>query len=201
MRLIALLAAIALYPASSNAQAQQTQEPEKERRHFAISLFAGVAVPVGEFDDVGNHKVGGLVTLEVEWYLVEELSAGLWLSGAIFDDKDLGNAIKTEIQYLGGFVKGSLPLAEKWSLNGKFGVALADLTFDGQGFNLETDATLGLLFAGGVTWRLTNALGLNAQISYTNAATKGVSVPDLDTEVDFDTRYIGFDFGVTYWVF
>ena len=208
MRRLCILLGIGLFVTgfSTPAEALRYRSGDPLMNKLVLSLFAGGGIPLGDFHSRarGNHEAGGAdVALEVEYYATREYSLGLAVWGGLYDDREFGDALQTNITIYGGFIKYTARMETDVYPYLKLGVGAAELEFEGPGLLLEVDTALALLAGAGVMWRVSELVSVNGQVTYNYAFTEDKDVPALfpPSVVSFDTQYIGINIGVSFFLF
>jgi len=197
VNLLALL--VIAQPVTSEEASQELFED-----HLVLSLFLGTGIPVGDFSssDKGNHESGGAdVGLEVEWYFAKQVSVGLALWGGIYDDKDWGEDLQTNITTGGGFIKYTLPMQAKWFPYGKFGLGWTELEFEDPAVTLKTDGGAAIMLGVGILWRVSDLISVNGQTTYNYSFVEDARVKALEnTVIGYDLQYIAIDVGISFYI-
>jgi len=178
-------------------------EPFKNR--LVLSLFVGPGFPMGDFlsSNQGNHKSvgGGGAMLEVEFYATKQVSIGLAFWGGIYDDKDFGEDLQTDITTGGGFIKYTLPMHGNLYPYGKLGLGWTELKFKEPGLTFKAGGGIAILTGLGVLSRVSDLISVNGQVTYNYSFVKDAEITALPNNVvGFDVQYISVEVGVSFYI-
>ena len=186
-----------------------SQEEDKElfKDHIVLSLFLGAGFPSGDFsnDTLGNHESGGDASLEIEWYFAKQVSVGLVAQSGVFNDKDIGDSIKTTATTVGAFIKYTLATNGKLHPYAKFGLGRTELEFKFKGFLIpdfivKTESGTAIMLAAGVLGRVSNLISVNGQFAYNKSSLKDAEVKGFaNAVVGFDVEYYAIDIGISFY--
>jgi hypothetical protein len=175
--------------------------------NLALSAGFGVGVPLGDFGDsqFGNAEAGGIGNFELEYYFAESFSLGFRFSGGLFqddDDQDFTNRV-SNYQVFGKFL---VPVEGKVRPYGRFSLGLSTITYRVENFlNLGTltsvsDPGFSLGLDGGVVWRVSNLISLNAGLGFDVAFLEDSEVENSGLNVGYDPSYFSVNFGLSFYL-
>lgn len=100
---------------TSHAVVRRTPPPLLWQR-TAVSGYLGKGLPVGQFADdrpgYGNQKEGAIDwAVEIEHFVGHTASLGFSYANTEYEDKDLGDSLKTKVSTASGFVRIVIPTA------------------------------------------------------------------------------------------
>ena len=202
---LGLLVAALVITSAVDASAVKRVVQKKDiplRYKGALSIFGGAGAPLNDFESEGNHKeVGGDVAVEAEFFFSRYMSLGAGLWGGVFDDKEFGTDLQTNVVTAGAFVRlvGRLGPYVYPYVKGGAGVAFVELSEPGVTF--EADEAPAYTASVGLMIRPAEPFSFNVQASYHYALTKGKDVPALDGVLAFDAEYVAFNIGLSLFFF
>ena len=198
----ALLVSI-LAPAS-HAVVRRTPPPLLWQR-TAVSGYLGKGLPVGEFADsrpgFGNQKEGAIDwAVEIEHFVGHTASIGFSYANTEYEDKTLGDSLKTKVETASGFIRVVIPTATAIRPYLRFGMGAVQVEFLDPTSRADSEWEFSLQAGGGLLWLPSRWLGLSAQALYYHGDTDDSVVfatPDQTVVVGFDTEYWAFSAGVS----
>jgi opacity protein-like surface antigen len=194
----------ALLASASHAVVRRTPPPLLWQR-TAVSGYLGKGLPVGEFSDeregYGNQKEGAIDwAVEIEHFLGHTASLGFSYANTEYEDKDLGDALKTKVETASGFIRVVVPTATAIRPYLRFGMGGVQVEFLDPVSREDSEWEFSLQAGGGLLWLPARWLGLSAQALYYHGSTSDSIVyatPDQTVVVGFDVSYWAFSGGVS----
>lgn len=195
---------LALMTSVSHAVVRRTPPPLLWQR-TAVSGYLGKGLPVGEFSDsregFGNQKEGAIDwAVEIEHFVGHTTSIGFSYANTEYEDKDLGDSLKTKVNTASGFIRVVIPTATAIRPYLRFGMGGVQVEFLDPVSREDSEWEFSLQAGGGLLWLPTRWLGLSAQALWYHGDTNDSVVfatPDETVVVGFDTEYWAFSAGVS----
>ena len=189
---------------SSHAVVRRTPPPLLWQR-TAVSGYLGKGLPVGQFADdrpgYGNQKEGAIDwAVEIEHFVGHTASLGFSYANTEYEDKDLGDSLKTKVNTASGFVRIVIPTATSIRPYLRFGMGGVQVEFLDPVSREDSEWEFSLQAGGGLLWLPARWLGLSAQALYYHGDTDDSVVfatQDETVVVGFDTAYWAFSAGVS----
>lgn len=189
---------------ASRAVVRRTPPPLLWQR-TAVSGYLGKGLPVGEFSDsregFGNQKEGAIDwAVEIEHFVGHTASIGFSYANTEYEDKTLGDSLKTKVNTASGFVRVVIPTATTIRPYLRFGMGGVQVEFLDPTSREDSEWEFSLQAGGGLLWLPSRWLGLSAQALYYHGDTNDSVVfatPDQTVVVGFDTEYWAFSAGVS----
>jgi hypothetical protein len=173
----------------------------------AVSGYLGKGLPVGEFSDsrkdpttgsplFGNQESGAVDwAVEIEHFVGHTASLGFSYANTEYNDKDLGDSLKTKVSTASGFIRVVVPTATAIRPYLRFGMGGVQVEFLDPTSREDSEWEFSLQAGGGLLWLPTRWMGLSAQALYYHGDTSD-SVVFATSE---ETVVVGFN--VEYWAF
>jgi hypothetical protein len=188
----------------SNAVVRRTPPPLLWQR-TAVSGYLGKGLPVGEFSDerpgFGNEKEGAIDwAVEIEHFVGHTTSIGFSYANTEYEDKDLGDSLKTKVNTASGFVRVVIPTATAIRPYLRFGMGGVQVEFLDPVSREDSEWEFSIQAGGGLLWLPSRWLGLSAQALYYHGNTDDSVVfatSDETVVVGFNTEYWAFSAGVS----
>jgi opacity protein-like surface antigen len=195
---------LAVMASASHAVVRRTPPPLLWQR-TAVSGYLGKGLPVGEFADsregFGNQKEGAIDwAVEIEHFVGHTASIGFSYANTEYEDKDLGDSLKTKVNTASGFVRVVIPTATSIRPYLRFGMGGVQVEFLDPVSREDSEWEFSLQAGGGLLWLPSRWLGLSAQALWYHGDTNDSVVfatPDETVVVGFDTEYWAFSAGVS----
>jgi len=199
----AVLALVVLAP-PSHAVVRRGPVPLLWQR-TAVSGYLGKGLPVGEFSDsregYGNQKEGAIDwAVEIEHFVGHTTSIGFSYANTEYEDKTLGDSLKTKVETASGFLRVVIPTGTAIRPYLRFGMGGVQVEFLDPTSREDSEWEFSLQAGGGLLWLPARWLGLNAQALYYHGDTGNSVVyatQDQTVVVGFDTEYWAFSAGVS----
>ena len=195
---------VVLAAPASRAVVRRTPPPLLWQR-TAVSGYLGKGLPVGEFADsregFGNQKEGAIDwAVEIEHFVGHTASIGFSYANTEYEDKTLGDSLKTKVNTASGFIRVVIPTATRIRPYLRFGMGGVQVEFLDPTSREDSEWEFSLQAGGGLLWLPSRTLGLSAQALYYHGDTNDSVVfatPDQTVVVGFDTEYWAFSAGVS----
>jgi opacity protein-like surface antigen len=196
---------LAVMASASHAVVRRTPAPLLWQR-TAVSGYLGKGLPVGEFSDsregFGNQKEGAIDwAVEIEHFVGHTTSLGFSYANTEYEDKDLGDALKTKVETASGFIRVVIPTATSIRPYLRFGLGGVQVEFLDPVSREDSEWEFSLQAGGGLLWLPSRWLGLSAQALYYHGDTDDSPVFVADNGdlvvVGFNTEYWAFSAGVS----
>ncbi len=195
---------VVLAAPASRAVVRRTPPPLLWQR-TAVSGYLGKGLPVGEFADsregFGNQKEGAIDwAVEIEHFVGHTASIGFSYANTEYEDKTLGDSLKTKVNTASGFIRVVIPTATRIRPYLRFGMGGVQVEFLDPTSREDSEWEFSLQAGGGLLWLPSRWLGLSAQALYYHGDTNDSVVfatPDQTVVVGFDTEYWAFSAGVS----
>lgn len=189
---------------ASRAVVRRTPPPLLWQR-TAVSGYLGKGLPVGEFSDsregFGNQKEGAIDwAVEIEHFVGHTASIGFSYANTEYEDKTLGDSLKTKVNTASGFVRVVIPTATTIRPYLRFGMGGVQVEFLDPTSREDSEWEFSLQAGGGLLWLPSRWLGLSAQALWYHGDTNDSVVfatPEQTVVVGFDTEYWAFSAGVS----
>jgi hypothetical protein len=196
--LVAVLAPV------SHAVVRRTPPPLLWQR-TAVSGYLGKGLPVGEFADsrpgFGNQKEGAIDwAVEIEHFVGHTTSIGFSYANTEYQDKTLGDSLKTKVETASGFFRVVIPTATAIRPYLRFGMGGVQVEFLDPTSREDSEWEFSLQAGGGLLWLPSRWLGLSAQALYYHGNTDESIVyatSDQTVVVGFNTEYWAFSAGMS----
>ncbi|HET6349080.1 MAG TPA: hypothetical protein VFH88_08355 [Candidatus Krumholzibacteria bacterium] len=201
-----LLTALALSMVSQTANAVVRRSlPPLLYQRTAVSGYLGEGVPVGEFSDsrngYGNQKAGAIDwAVEIEHFVGRTASIGFSYANTEYQDKTLGDSLKTKVNTASGFIRVVIPTATAVRPYLRFGMGGVQVEFLDPYQRYKADWKFSLQAGAGLLWLPARWLGFDARALYYHGSTSNAVVyqtSDTIYTVGFDTSYWAFSGGVS----
>lgn len=171
----------------------------------AVSGYLGKGLPVGEFADgrpgYGNQKEGAIDwAVEIEHFVGHTTSIGFSYANTEYEDKTLGDSLKTKVSTASGFLRVVVPTGTRIRPYLRFGMGGVQVEFLDPTSREDSEWEFSLQAGGGLLWLPSRWLGLSAQALYYHGDTGNSVVyatSDETVVVGFDTEYWAFSAGVS----
>lgn len=189
---------------ASHAVVRRTPAPLLWQR-TAVSGYLGKGLPVGEFADdrpgFGNQKEGAIDwAVEIEHFVGHTTSIGFSYANTEYEDKDLGDSLKTKVNTASGFIRVVIPTATPVRPYLRFGMGGVQVEFLDPVSREDSEWEFSIQAGGGLLWLPSRWLGLSAQALYYHGNTDDSVVfatSDETVVVGFNTEYWAFSAGVS----
>lgn len=195
---------LAVMASASHAVVRRTPPPLLWQR-TAVSGYLGKGLPVGEFSDsregFGNQKEGAIDwAVEIEHFVGHTTSIGFSYANTEYEDKTLGDSLKTKVNTASGFIRVVIPTATAIRPYLRFGMGGVQVEFLDPVSREDSEWEFSLQAGGGLLWLPSRWLGLNAQALFYHGDTDDSVVfatQDETVVVGFNTEYWAFSAGVS----
>jgi len=195
---------VAILAPQSQAVVRRTPPPLLWQR-TAVSGYLGKGLPVGEFADerpgFGNEKDGAIDwAVEIEHFVGHTASLGFSYANTEYEDKTLGDSLKTKVQTASGFIRVVIPTATPIRPYLRFGMGGVQVEFLDPVTRDKSEWEFSIQAGGGLLWLPSRWLGLSAQALYYHGNTDNSVVSataDQTVVVGFNTEYWAFSGGVS----
>jgi hypothetical protein len=195
---------VAILAPQSHAVVRRTPPPLLWQR-TAVSGYLGKGLPVGEFADerpgFGNEKDGAIDwAVEIEHFVGHTASLGFSYANTEYQDKTLGDSLKTKVQTASGFVRVVIPTATSIRPYLRFGMGGVQVEFLDPVTRDKSEWAFSIQAGGGLLWLPSRWLGLSAQALYYHGNTDNSVVSASASQtvvVGFNTEYWAFSGGVS----
>lgn len=199
----AAIVLMALAPAS-HAVVRRGPSPLLWQR-TAVSGYLGKGLPVGEFadsrDGFGNQKEGAIDwAAEIEHFVGHTTSLGFSYANTEYQDKTLGDSLKTKVSTASGFIRVVVPTATAIRPYLRFGMGGVQVEFLDPTSRVSADWKFSIQAGGGLLWLPSRWLGLSAQALYYHGDTSNAVVSataDQTVVVGFNVEYWAFSAGMS----
>lgn len=171
----------------------------------AVSGYLGKGLPVGEFSDsregFGNEKSGAIDwAVDIEHFVGHTTSIGFSYANTEYEDKDLGDSLKTKVSTASGFIRVVVPTATAIRPYLRFGMGGVQVEFLDATSREDSEWEFSLQAGGGLLWLPTRWMGLSAQALYYHGDTSDSVVyatADQTVVVGFNVEYWAFSAGLS----
>lgn len=171
----------------------------------AVSGYLGKGLPVGEFSDsregFGNEASGAIDwAVDIEHFVGHTTSIGFSYANTEYNDKDLGDSLKTKVSTASGFIRVVVPTATAIRPYLRFGMGGVQVEFLDPTSREDSEWEFSLQAGGGLLWLPTRWMGLSAQALYYHGDTSDSVVyatPDQTVVVGFNVEYWAFSAGLS----
>jgi len=171
----------------------------------AVSGYLGKGLPVGEFSDTregyGNEKSGAIDwAVEIEHFVGHTTSLGFSYANTEYEDKTLGDSLKTKVSTASGFIRVVVPTATAVRPYLRFGMGGVQVEFLDPNSREDSEWEFSLQAGGGLLWLPTRWMGLSAQALYYHGDTSNSVVyatTDQTVVVGFNVEYWAFSAGLS----
>jgi hypothetical protein len=200
----AAVVTLATLVSSAHAVVRRSLPPLLFQR-TAVSGYLGEGLPVGQFSDsregYGNQKAGAIDwAVEIEHFVGHTASLGFSYANTEYQDKDLGDSLKTQVRTASGFIRVVVPTSTAIRPYLRFGMGGVQVEFLDPTSREDSEWEFSLQAGGGLLWLPARWLGLSAQALYYHGDTSDSVVyttADQVVVVGFDTEYWAFSGGIS----